>query len=33
MPDSVLYMNIMRVLCVYTTGASFRDTPPKTEKP
>ena len=33
MPDSALYVNIMRVLCVFTTGASGHDAPAKTEKP
>ena len=28
-PDSAVYVNIMRVLCVITTGVSCRDTPPK----
>ena len=33
MPDSAVYMDIMRVLYVFTTGASYNDTPAKTEKP
>ena len=28
-PNSAVYMDIMRMLCVFTTGASYRDTPPK----
>ena len=33
MPDSLLCMNIMRVLYVFTSGAPCRDTPAKTAKP
>ena len=32
LPDSAVYVNIMRVLCVFTTGASGRDTPAKPSK-
>ena len=31
-PDSRVYVNIMRVLCVFTTGASGRDAHPKPSK-
>ena len=31
-PDSAVYVNIMRVLCVVTTGISCRDAPPKPSK-
>ena len=33
MPDSAVYMDIMRVLYVFTTGVSSHDAPAKTEKP
>ena len=28
-PDSAVYVNIMRVLCVFTAGVSCREAPPK----
>ena len=31
-PDSRVYVNIMRVLCVFTRGASCREAPPKPSK-
>ena len=31
-PDSRVYVNIMRVLCVFTAGVSCREAPPKPSK-